>query len=90
MPRSPPRLTVCGVADLVALSRYVAGMKGTTELERLVRGERAWGTVAFCMFPVSVAEVMKVADQDGLMPPKATWFEPKLISGLLVRLLEDD
>jgi len=69
--------------------KYVGGVRGTEELERLVEGERAWGAVAFAMFPVTVEEVMEIADAEGLMPPKATWFEPKLRSGLIVRLYDD-
>lgn len=69
--------------------RYVGGIRGNEELERLVTGERAWGSVAFGMYPVSVDEVMAIADAEGLMPPKATWFEPKLRSGLIVRLYDD-
>ena len=69
--------------------KYVGGTRGTEELERLVEGERAWGVVAFAMFPVAVEEVMDIADAEGLMPPKATWFEPKLRSGLIVRLYDD-
>jgi len=69
--------------------KYVGGTRGTEELERLVEGERAWGVVAFAMFPVAVEEVMDIADAEALMPPKATWFEPKLRSGLIVRLYDD-
>jgi uncharacterized protein (DUF1015 family) len=69
--------------------RYVGGIRGSQELERLVTGDRCWGAVSFAMFPVSVDEVMAVADAEGLMPPKATWFEPKLRSGLIVRLYDD-
>jgi len=69
--------------------RYVGGVKGMEELERLVRGERSWGAVSFHVCPVSVEEVMAIADADALMPPKATWFEPKPRSGLIVRLYDD-
>lgn len=69
--------------------KYVGGVRGLEELERLVTGERAWGAVAFAMYPVSVEEVMDIADAEALMPPKATWFEPKLRSGLIVRLYDD-
>ena len=69
--------------------KYVGGVRGNAELERLVAGERAWGAVAFAMFPVAVEEVMGIADAEGLMPPKATWFEPKLRSGLIVRLYDE-
>ena len=43
--------------------------------------------VAFSMFPVSVADLMRVSDAGGTMPPKSTWFEPKLRDGLLSHLL---
>lgn len=69
--------------------KYVGGIRGNAELERLVTGERAWGAVSFAMYPVSVDEVMAIADAEALMPPKATWFEPKLRSGLIVRLYDD-
>ncbi|CAN0078260.1 unnamed protein product [Ascophyllum nodosum] len=68
--------------------QYVGGIRGTAELERLVTGEDEWA-VAFSMFPVSLEEMMKVADAEKLMPPKATWFEPKPRSGLVVRLLDE-
>jgi uncharacterized protein (DUF1015 family) len=44
--------------------------------------------VAFAMRPVDIETVMAIADQNGIMPPKSTWFEPKLLSGLLVHSLE--
>ena len=50
----------------------------------------ACGGVAFALYPTSVRELMAVADAGRLMPPKSTWFEPKLRSGLLIHeLLED-
>jgi len=60
---------------------FIGGARGTAELERLVRSGRA--AVAFSMYPVSVADLMAVCDADGIMPPKSTWFEPKLRDGLL-------
>ena len=51
------------------------------ELERLVNEE---GGAAFAMYPTSMEELFAVADEDRLMPPKSTWFEPKLRSGLLI------
>jgi uncharacterized protein (DUF1015 family) len=44
--------------------------------------------IAFSMFPTSVAELMAIADDDELMPPKSTWFEPKLRDGLFVHFLD--
>jgi len=64
---------------------FVGGIRGTAELEKLVRtGEAA---VAFSMFPVSVGELMDIADAGEIMPPKSTWFEPKLRDGLLTHLI---
>ncbi|MEZ4701724.1 MAG: DUF1015 family protein [Rhodothermales bacterium] len=63
---------------------FVGGIRGTAELERLVDTGKA--AVAFSMYPTSVAELLAVSDAGLLMPPKSTWFEPKLRSGLLVHL----
>jgi uncharacterized protein (DUF1015 family) len=64
---------------------FVGGIRGNDELVRLVdSGEYR---VAFSLFPTSVGELMELADQDQIMPPKSTWFEPKLRSGLFVHLL---
>lgn len=61
---------------------FVGGIHGTEELERRVRdGEAA---VAFALCPVSVDELMEVADAGEMMPPKSTWFEPKLHSGFFI------
>lgn len=61
---------------------FVGGIRGTEELERLVdSGEAALG---ISMFPTSIQELMRVSDEGLLMPPKSTWFEPKLRSGLLI------
>ena len=66
---------------------FVGGARGTGELQdRVDSGEMA---VAFTLYPVTVRELMTVADSGGIMPPKATWFEPKLRSGLVVYSLED-
>jgi uncharacterized protein (DUF1015 family) len=64
---------------------FVGGIRGTAELERLVASGVA--AVAFSMFPVSVSDLMAIADEGGIMPPKSTWFEPKLRDGLLVHLI---
>ena len=65
---------------------FVGGIRGTEELVRRVdSGEAA---VAFSMFPTSVQEMMDIASSGGIMPPKSTWFEPKLRSGLLVHSLD--
>ncbi|TVQ65774.1 MAG: DUF1015 domain-containing protein [Balneolaceae bacterium] len=61
---------------------FVGGIRGTEELERLVDSGKA--QLAVSMYPTSIGELMAVSDNDQLMPPKSTWFEPKLRSGLLV------
>jgi uncharacterized protein (DUF1015 family) len=64
---------------------FVGGIRGSEELVRLVNsGEYA---VAFSLYPTSIRELIELADQDRIMPPKSTWFEPKLRSGLFVHLL---
>jgi len=45
--------------------------------------------VAFSMFPTSIEELMAIADAGQIMPPKSTWFEPKLRSGLIVKMLDE-
>ena len=65
---------------------FIGGIKGTEELEKWVDGGRA--AVAFSMFPTSMEQLFDVADAGMLMPPKSTWFEPKLRSGLLVNTLD--
>lgn len=64
---------------------FVGGVRGTKELEKRVNSGRA--AVAFSMYPVTVDQLMAVADAGRIMPPKSTWFEPKLKSGLLVHEL---
>lgn len=61
---------------------FVGGIRGTAELERLV-DSGTWAA-AFALFPTSVAELVAVAATGRDMPPKSTWFEPKLRSGLFV------
>ena len=64
---------------------FVGGIRGLGELEKRVRD--GWA-VAFALYPVSLEQLMAVADAGTVMPPKSTWFEPKLRSGLLVRTLD--
>ena len=64
---------------------FVGGLRGLKELERRVdNGEMA---VAFAMYPTSIEELMDIADANELMPPKSTWFEPKLRSGVIIHEL---
>lgn len=65
---------------------FIGGIKGTAELEKWVNEGRA--VLAFSMYPTSMDQLFAVADAGMLMPPKSTWFEPKLRSGLLVNTLD--
>jgi uncharacterized protein (DUF1015 family) len=78
---------VLGINDVTTDKRidFVGGARGTGELETLVDSGRA--VLAFSMFPVSVADLMAVSDAGAIMPPKSTWFEPKLRDGLLSHLI---
>lgn len=75
---------VLGIKDVRTDKRieFVGGMRGTTELERLVSEGKA--LVAFSLFPTQVEDLLRVSDAGEMMPPKSTWFEPKLRDGLLI------
>ena len=64
---------------------FIGGIRGLSELEKRVKGGEA---VAFAMYPTSIEQLMNIADSGQVMPPKSTWFEPKLRSGLFVHLLD--
>lgn len=64
---------------------FVGGMRGTAELEKLVNSGKA--AVAFSLVPTTIDDLMAISDAGGIMPPKSTWFEPKLRDGLLVHLI---
>lgn len=80
---------VLGITDPKTDGRidFVGGIRGLEELERRVDAD---GGVAFSMYPTSMEELFAVADAGLLMPPKSTWFEPKLRSGLFLHSLLDD
>ena len=63
---------------------FVGGIRGLSELERRVKSDMK---VAFAVYPVEIADLLKVSDEGKVMPPKSTWFEPKLGSGLFVHEL---
>jgi uncharacterized protein (DUF1015 family) len=65
---------------------FVGGIRGTAELEKLV--DSGQYKVAFSLFPTNIEQLFKVADSGNVMPPKSTWFEPKLLSGLVTHLLD--
>ena len=73
-PRTSPRIS------------FMGGIRGTDALADKVNGGAA--AVAFSMYPVTVGEMMAIADAGAIMPPKSTWFEPKLRSGLFVHVVD--
>lgn len=79
---------ILGIGDIRMDKRidFVGGIRGLQELEKRVdRGEMK---IAFAMYPTSIEQLMTIADEDKIMPPKSTWFEPKLRSGLFVHSLD--
>lgn len=77
-----------GIEDIRRDDRinFVGGIRGLTELEQLVDAGKY--TIAFSMYPPTMDNLLDVADAGEIMPPKSTWFEPKLLSGLFVHDLE--
>jgi uncharacterized protein (DUF1015 family) len=78
---------IFGIADPRTSTRinFVGGIRGTAELEKLVnRGDYA---CAFSMFPTSIEDLMEIADAGGIMPPKSTWFEPKLRDAMFCHMI---
>jgi uncharacterized protein (DUF1015 family) len=78
---------VLGIEDPRTDNRidFIGGIRGTDELVRLVDSGKA--AVAFSMYPVSVDDLIKISDAGETMPPKSTWFEPKLRDGLLIHTI---
>jgi uncharacterized protein (DUF1015 family) len=79
---------VLGIGDPRVDKRiaFIGGIRGLSELEKRVNEDMK---IAFSMYPTSIAELFDVADADMLMPPKSTWFEPKLRSGLFIHRIEE-
>ena len=79
--------SVLGIKDVRTDKRidFVGGIRGTAALERLVNERKA--AVAFSLFPTTVEDLLRVSDAGEIMPPKSTWFEPKLRDGLLIHTI---
>jgi len=80
---------ILGIKDLRSDKRvdFVGGIRGLNELkERVDSGDMS---LALALYPVSMKQLMEIADTGNIMPPKTTWFEPKLRSGLVIHLLKD-
>lgn len=77
---------VLGISDPKNDDRidFIGGIRGLTELERMAKTDMK---IAFSMFPTTVEDLMAIADAGKIMPPKSTWFEPKLLSGLFIHHL---
>lgn len=81
-------IPILGIGDIRTDKRidFVGGIRGLGELEKRVdSGEMK---VAFAMYPTSIDQLMAIADENKIMPPKSTWFEPKLRSGLFIHSLD--
>jgi uncharacterized protein (DUF1015 family) len=78
---------IFGIADPRTSKRinFVGGIRGTAELEKLVNGGEC--ACAFSLFPTSIEDLMAIADAGGIMPPKSTWFEPKLRDAMFCHML---
>lgn len=78
---------VLGIDDPRTNNRidFIGGIRGTKELEKLVDSGKA--AVAFSLYPVGLDDLMNISDAGEIMPPKSTWFEPKLRDGLLTHLI---
>jgi len=78
---------ILGITDLRTSKRidFIGGIRGTEELKRRV--DSGGMKAAFALYPVSVQQLIKIADSGNIMPPKTTWFEPKLRSGLVINKL---
>lgn len=78
---------ILGIADIRTDKRidFVGGLRGTRQLEKLVDDGKA--AVAFSLFPTTVQQLLDVSDAGDIMPPKSTWFEPKLRDGLLIHTI---
>ena len=78
---------VLGIHDVRTDKRidFIGGLRGTAELERLVNEGKA--AVAFSLYPTTIDELLEVSDAGEVMPPKSTWFEPKLRDGLLIHMI---
>jgi uncharacterized protein (DUF1015 family) len=76
--------SILGIKDVRTDKRidFVGGIRGTEELEKLVDEGKA--AVAFSLYPTTIEDLLRVSDANQIMPPKSTWFEPKLRDGLLI------
>ncbi len=81
---------ILGIEDMRRSSRidFVGGIRGLGELKKRV--DEGSARVAFALYPVSMKQLTDIADTGNIMPPKTTWFEPKLRSGLFVKLVDND
>jgi len=79
---------IFGIEDQRTSKRinFVGGIRGAAELEKLVQLRRV--CLCFSMFLTSIEDLMTIADAGGIMPPKSTWFEPKLRDGMFCHMID--
>ena len=77
---------ILGIQDLRNSERidFIGGIRGAQEIKKVVDTHK--GSVGFMVYPTAVSELIAVADKKMLMPPKSTWFEPKLADGIVSKL----
>ncbi len=81
-------MPILDIQDLRRSKRidFIGGIRGLRELKKRV--DSCEMKVAFALYPVSMKQLITIADSGNIMPPKSTWFEPKLRSGLVIHLLD--
>ena len=78
---------VLGISD-PRVDKRITFVGGSHKLRELQAMADATGGIAFALYPTSMEDLMQIADENKLMPPKSTWFEPKLRSGIFIHKLE--
>ncbi len=80
---------ILGIEDVRTDKRidFIGGIRGTKELEKMVDAGTA--KIAFSLFPTTIDDLLTISDDGEIMPPKSTWFEPKLRDGLLIHTFDD-
>ena len=80
---------ILGIRDLRTSKRisFISGTQGTSELKRVVDNRK--GSVGFSLFPVTIFDIVQIADAGETMPPKSTWVEPKMSNGLVIYSLSE-
>ena len=80
---------IFGIKDVRTDKRidFIGGIRGNEEIVRRCREE---DSIGFALYPVEISDLMNISDSGKIMPPKSTWFEPKLRSGLFLHYLDEE